>query len=295
MNRNAWIAIAIFSVPCLMAGGVYLASEWRLRNVELPDPFVATIPTDAASIEHGRHVARIRGCFGCHGQSLEGRVYTDQWPWVELAVAPNLAAYAQEHSPATLEAAIRHGIGVDGRALWSMPSYNWTNLSDSDLVALIAFLRSAEVQPSSHPKPKLGWSARWEIASGSVMHMADWVSLVPPLQYQDHPLPAMRLGEYLAMTMCNECHGLDLRGAVAPDGRAPDLAILAAYSEADFRTLLATGTAIGGRDNLNLMSMVARDRFPDLTDEEISSLYFFLNTLGVQPVAEDVPWRPKNE
>ena len=70
-------------------------------------------------------------------------MYTsEQWPWVERAVSPNLAAFVKKQSNAVLEAAIRHGVGHDGRALWSMPSYNWVHLSDYDLTSLIAYLRS---------------------------------------------------------------------------------------------------------------------------------------------------------
>lgn len=279
----------------LTLAGVFLLSEFRLRHVDAPGGFVAEIPGDPETIAYGRHVARIRGCFGCHGQQLQGAVFTEQWPWVERAVAPNLAEYAREHSPAVLEAAIRQGIGRDGRALWSMPSYNWANLSDADLIALIAYLRSAEVITAELPAPKLGWRARWRIATGADEHMAAWVKMVPELQFADHPDPAIRRGEYLAMTMCNECHGLDLRGADNADGSAPDLAVLGAYTDEDFRVLMKTGTALGGRDKLNLMSMIARDRFSALTEEELTSLLTFLRTLPERPLRQNAPWRNQTD
>ena len=294
MNRLTILATTLIVSPLLLLGGVFAGSELRLRDYNEPPAFDAEIPTSANAIARGEHVARIRGCFGCHGQDLEGRVFTEQWPWVERAVAPNLTVHARDHSPAVINAAIRHGVGHDGRALWSMPSYNWTRLSDEDVVALIAYLRSVDVQQTDLPRPKLGLRARWQIATGESLHMADWVALVPELQFQEHPDAAIRLGEYLAMTMCNECHGLDLRGAINPDGPAPDLAILAAYSEDDFRKLMKTGTALGGRDKLFLMSMIARDRFPDLTEDELTALLAYLRTLPEQPVAPDVPWRPRD-
>ena len=291
MRNLLAVFLGIAALLLVSVGGVLIASEIRLRNVEVPPEFVAEIPSDSTTISHGQHVARIRGCFGCHGQQLQGVVYTEQWPWVRRAVAANLAKHAREHTTAELEAAIRHGIGHDGRALWSMPSYNWTNLSDTDLVALIAYLRAAPVIEADLPRPSLGLQARWTIATGAEKHMADWAAMVPELRLQDHPDVSIRRGEYLAMTMCNECHGLDLRGSFNADGPAPDLAVLAAYSDEDFRTLMTTGTAIGGRNNLPLMSMIARDRFPSLTEEELTSLLAFLRTLPGQPVDEDAPWR----
>ncbi|NNC99168.1 MAG: cytochrome c [Gammaproteobacteria bacterium] len=292
MRRLATVFIGLAALMVSLIVGVLVVSELRLRDVTRPPAFVAEIPTDDdAIIAHGEHIARIRGCFGCHGQQLQGVVFTDQWPWVRRAVAPNLARHAREHSVAELELAIRQGIGGDGKALWSMPSYNWRNLSDSDLSALIAYLRAAPITEVGLPKPSLGLKARWWIASGQEQHMADWSQMVPALQLQDHPNPMMRQGEYLAMTMCNECHGLDLRGSINPDGATPDLAILAAYTEADFRVLMKTGTAIGGRSNLPLMSMIARDRFASLTESELKSLLLFLRTLPGQPITENVPWR----
>ena len=292
MRRLAAAMAGLLIVIAILLAGVFVASEIRLRDIDIPPAFVAEIPTDRAAIERGAHVARIRGCFGCHGQKLQGNVFNEEeWPWVRRAVATNLAQYARQHSVAELEAAIRHGIGHDGRALWSMPSYNWANLSNSDLTALIAYLQNAPLTEVELPEPSLGLKARWWIATGAEMHMADWVAMVPELELQNDPDPLVRQGEYLAMTMCNECHGLDLRGSINADGMTPDLAILAAYTDQDFRALMKTGTAIGGRSDLPLMSMIARDRFPSLTEQELRSLLAFLRRLPEQPVPENVPWR----
>lgn len=277
------ICVGLTLLAALVLATITVASEWRLQVDSIPAEFTAKILTDTVRIEHGRHIARTRGCFGCHGRRLEGRVFTE-WPWVKRAVAPPLAEYARSHSVGELEAVIRHGIDPDGRALWSMPSYNWVRLSDADLIALIAFLRSQPAVQSDLPSPDLGWSARWQLITGNAEHMADWAKRVPELQYQDHPDPLIRRGEYLAMTTCIECHGFDLRGDNLSEGGAPDLAILAAYSDDDFRHLMKTGTALGGRDNLPLMSMIARDRFAYLTDQELDDLLVFLRTLPLQTV-----------
>jgi len=103
-------------------GGLFMLSEAQLRDIRYDPPFEHPIPDDAASIERGRYIARTRGCFGCDGQQLEGKNFGDQWDWPARAVAPNLAKYARKHNAVTLEAAIRQGIGADGKALVSMPS-----------------------------------------------------------------------------------------------------------------------------------------------------------------------------
>lgn len=291
--RRRWLA-AIVAVPALVAlaaGAVYATSEWHLRDIATPTAFVLQVPDDPATIERGRHLAVTRGCHGCHGRRLEGHDFGAEWAPVERVVAPNLAAYARKHDAATLEAAIRQGIGADDRALWSMPSYNFAHLRDEDVAALIAFLRSVPVADDPLPQSSLGWTLRWQIATGQETHMVDWVADVPPLRIDPEAQPALARGEYLAMTTCNECHGLDLRGAVFPGDVTPDLAIVSAYPEEDFRRLLTQGVGIGGRKDLGLMSDVAKTRFAHLTDQEFADLRAFLLTIPEQPVAPNVRWR----
>lgn len=292
-SRLFALAAILLALPTVGLAGIYGLSEGKLRDFEAPTAFSEAIPSDAASIERGRHIARTRGCFGCHGQELEGQVFTDEWPWVRRAVAPNLAAVAREASPAELEAAIRQGIGRDGRSLWSMPSYNFVHLRDSDVADLIAFLRSAPVRDQELPRPSLGLRARLAMVRGTEEPMVGWVADVPPRLLGAGDDPALVRGEYLAMTTCNECHGMDLRGAwVESDISPPDLAIVAAYAWEEFNTLMNEGEARDGRTDLGLMSMVAPDRFAYFTEEERRDLYAFLRTLVDRPVPQGVPWRP---
>ncbi len=271
---------------------VYLNSEHYLANVTVDEGFEFADDEDPAFIERGRHIARTRGCFGCHGQELEGLVFAEEWIWVGTAVAPNLASYAREHSPATIEAAVRQGIGHDGRALWSMPSYNFALMTDEDVSALIAFLRSAPVARSAAlPQPDIGFDARYRIFRNEAQHMAEWADRMPGLTLGPLDDPQLVRGEYLAKTTCNECHGFDLRGQVDIDLVMPDLAVLAAYSDEDFRKLMKTGEATGGRTELRLMTMVAKDRFAYFTEQELDDLLAYLRTLPGQPVDHDASWR----
>lgn len=272
-------------------GGLFMLSEAQLRDIRYDPPFEHPIPDDAASIERGRYIARTRGCFGCHGQQLEGNNFDDQWDWPARAVAPNLAKYARESDAATLEAAIRQGIGANGRAFISMPSYNFARLTDADTAALIAFLRSAPVVEHALPSPKIGWRARWDLVFGGETHYEDWADAVPQLRIDPESLPARARGEYLGMTMCNECHGLDLRGANLYGAPTPDLAMVGAIEREEFERIVRTGRGLGDR-HLGLMTLVASDRFPVLTDSDVDNLYLHLSSLLGEPVPQDVFWRP---
>lgn len=291
MRVLTWITGVSIGMALIGFGGVYALSEMKLRDVTYDAPFEHAIPGDAASIEHGRYIARTRGCFGCHGQALEGKDFGEQWDWPARAVAPNLARYAREHDAATIEAAIRQGIGADGKAVVSMPSYNFARLSDADVATLIAFLRTAPVVESDLPSPKLGWIPRWDFAMRGEMHYEDWADAVPSLRIDPKTDPARARGEYLGMTMCNECHGLDLRGANLYGMPTPDLAIVGAIDRDTFERIVRTGRGLGDR-HLGLMTLVAEDRFRLLSDREIDDLYFHLSSLPAEPVPKNVFWRP---
>ncbi len=290
IKRIGLVAVLLLGLAGAGVGAVYVGSERIIADVERVPGFELTLVASADVIEHGRHIARTRGCFGCHGQQLEGMVF-DEWGWSSRSVAPNIAKSARAMDDAALEAVIRQGIGTDGRALWSMPSYNFVHLTDDDLSALILFLRSAEIVDSELPSPSLGLRARWSIVTGAEEHMAAWGEHVPAMITGPDDDPAHVRGEYIAMTTCNECHGFDLRGNISPYGHTPDLAMVRGYDFEQFTTLMKTGTSLDGRDQIPLMSMIARDRFGSFTDQELEDLYAFLTSLADRPVPEDVFWR----
>lgn len=292
MNRTILIPtvglLALLGLaPVVRTGLLHARSEARLREYDPPAAFRGSLPTDAASVENGRRLVVTRGCSGCHGDDLAGRVL----PWAGRAVAVNLTRYVREHDMAAFEAAVRHGIGADGRALVSMPSYMFLPMTDDDLLDIAACLHSLPVADDDLPEPMLDKQTRRALVDGTRLHVADYVKLVPPLRHQDDGADAaLSLGEYIARTACTECHGLDLRGWVEEGWFAPDLAMAASYPEAEFAKLMHDGIALGNRE-LKTMSGVARARFSHFTDEERSSLHAFLRSLVHEPVSENVPWR----
>ncbi len=279
-----FIGIMIVLLSCVAR--VYGYSEYLLQQNEQSKSFQLTLTANEAVLQQGKHLARTRGCFGCHGQQLQGRVFTDQWDWVKRAVAPNLVTFANRHDAGVLEQAIRQGIGADGRALWSMPSYNFTRLSDDDISAMILYFQSAPVVQQNLPEPAMGLSARWWLISGQIPHMQQMVQEVPELKFSASEDISLKKGEYMAMTTCNECHGLDLQGEEFSDMSTPSLAaLIKAYNEADFRRLMKQGISTDNRDDLGLMTRVAKDRFAYFTDDELSDLYGFLSQLEIVPKA----------
>ncbi|HVK80275.1 MAG TPA: c-type cytochrome [Verrucomicrobiae bacterium] len=288
-----WLGLTLGALTlCALGfvGWVYAASEAHYRSFPAPPAFTQPIPEDATTIAYGQRLARTRGCYGCHGEALQGEI---MWGNVQT---PNLPALARSETPAALEAAIRHGIGHDGRALYSMPAYNFLRMRDEDVAALIAFLRTA---PVSTEAPSGDWAPwfervstdfviRLEIAKGADGAIPQHLHLVPELSQQQNADARIARGEYLAMTGCNECHGMSLRADYPWPSDAPDLIVMGAYSEPDFTRLMREGTPSSGAE-LPMMGPVARGRFTHWTDDEIADLYVYLTDMSRRAIEAEAP------
>jgi mono/diheme cytochrome c family protein len=161
-----------------------------------------------------------------------------------------------------------------------MPSHLFTHLSDAEMQALIAWLRTHRPAGEDHPLPTFGPRAKKEIAAGT------WRSSAADVAKDGQSWPpdagaAHALGRYIVRATCAECHGLDLKGEPdqEKDRPAPPLAVVAAYDSNQFRHLLRTGEPIGGRE-LRLMSGVVRWRYARLTDAELDAVYAYLKTVA---------------
>lgn len=283
------LAAAIPITALLLLYGV---SEVRLRAHDMPPGFDDPIPATVEALARGERIARTRGCHECHGTRLEGRDRTEEWPGHGRVVAPNLARYAREHTASEVERAVRHGIDARGRALWLMPSHGFARLRDEDVAALISYLRQHPVSTDSLQRRYTTIEVRWAVATQGAMDNATWVRAVPPLQTTpERDGAVVHEGEYLAMTSCTECHGPDLRGARVDSVSAPDLAVAATYSRAEFERLMRRGVNRSGNADLPTMSRTARSRFLHWTAPEVDALHAFLTTLPARPVASGVFWR----
>jgi mono/diheme cytochrome c family protein len=255
---------------------VYVQSERILNRTYAVTPVTLAIPTDAASIEEGRRLATLRGCFnGCHGKGAGGVVFFNE-PIIARLNAPNLTAAVRKFSDTELVTLIRHGVRPDGRSMFVMPSEAFIYLTDDDLVRIIAFLRSLPAQPGPVASVALGPVGRIGLVTGRFALVAELIAqtVPPPEATSDEG----RFGRYLARTTCAQCHAASLRGDSNPEFTSPDLRVTAAYSQDDFARLMRTGEAIGGR-NLPTMGPWARGHLSLLTDAEIAALWSYLHAL----------------
>ncbi len=253
-----------------IAGGRVLAQRW-----DVPLTSIA-IPDDSATVAEGRRLAAIRGCTGCHKEDLSGQLFFDD-PLIARVTATNLSTRIPDYSDGELARMIRHGVGLDGTSSPAMPSSMFYHLSDRDVGAIIAFLRTVPPVENDLPTTTIRLMGRFGLVAGQyhtqatlIDHEAD---RIPPVTEEGTPN-----GHYLAYTTCTECHGPTLEGGGF--SAAPPLVIVRGYSADEFTRLMRSGVPRGGQE-LEMMGGVARSRFSHFSEEEIAALYEYLGSMGV--------------
>ena len=238
-----------------------------LRPVELPH--------DAAAIAEGARLATLVGCRSCHNEGHGGAWEPVDWSYGRIA-PPALPAMAARYSDAELARLIQHGVRRDGASLFTMPTLSERWLADADVARIIAWMRTLKASPGDSPlQTWYGPKARWQMLTGSFKPGAQVVRVAMPTR----PVDA---GSYFVHALCAECH--DVHQA-RPGGEhpAPALApIAAAYTDADFRTLLKTGFGAGGRE-VGFMTTIVRENLHALSDTEIDQIHAYLRAEATPP------------
>jgi len=270
-----WISIAAglaAGAYLLWIGYIYLVSEAVIeRHYTLPSSLIAA-STDEDALARGRHLMRIAGCYGCHGESLEGRNLKLSR---DLPIfSGNLRALASQYTDPDFERAIRRGLMPDARPIWLMPSETYAYMREKDVEDIIAVIRAMPPQKAPPHKLTFNWRARRAIVAGTLVpNSPEANEIVMPVDEG----PRYEGGRYLATIACAQCHGGDLTG----QGYAPDLDIALSYSRPQFFRLLREGRSTHGW--LPVMSPLAFQRFRDFKDYEIMALYDYLEARKTLP------------
>jgi cytochrome c553 len=260
----------IAAVAVVAVAGVYGVSAWEMsaRHAVI-GPALRVMPAASMAAEGGR-LAHVNGCYGCHGDNLTGRLFVDRF-YIGRLSAPNLTRIMPHYSDQQIADVIREGVRVDGTGVVVMPSHALVRLADADVAAMIAHFRTLDPRPDAAQDPRFGPLLRALIVAGELPiepAVVDRRQLGPPQR------PAL-LGPYLARTTCAMCHGMDLHGEMQTE--SPNLfSVVPAYSLAEFKTLLSTGVAIGGR-KLGLMTEMSQAGLKYLRDDEVAELHVYLS------------------
>jgi len=293
MKRRTWgrAGLAGLGALALFSAWVYGSTEARLRARY--DVKIAPLSrrTTGDAISRGEHVAHaLAKCTTCHGEDLGGRVIAES-PLLGLLSAPNLSpASGVARSDEQLLRALLHGLKADGRPLVLMPSHEIAQLSDADLSAVIAYLRSVPPVARAVPPLRVGPLYRLLLAFQRVELPAERIDHSRARAAPEVDPASAQYGEYLSKTGgCYGCHGSTLAGGPIPGlppGTPPAADIrpqaLAAWSYDDFEHALRHGVRPDGRQLAEIMPWRAMSK---LTDAEVKALYVYLKAEKSQKIS----------
>src|SRR5688572_9481432 len=148
----AYVVVGIVVLVLTVAGIGYAVSNSRINKTYTIDQPALAIPTDSASVERGKHIAVALGkCVDCHGEDLSGKIFIDAPP-VGTIIADNLTGGAggvgKAYTDADWVRTLKHGVRPDGKSVIFMPAQEYASLGDTDLAALIAYLK--QLPPVDH-------------------------------------------------------------------------------------------------------------------------------------------------
>lgn len=233
--------------------------------------------TEAAKVAHGKRLAVILDCTGCHGANLQGQNVTDDEPSYGDMNAPNLTLALTKYSDADIVRLMRQGVPKDGREFWFMPVESFQFLSDPDMAAVIAYLRTFKPAGKQLPPIKKGKGFQEDVERGFGNAKAQ-IARYRAKQPVDLG-PAHARGRYLVETTCTACHNGELQGY---DGFTPNLDIGGSYSTEELTKLLTTGEGKVKKD-LGMMSEVAKNHFSHLTPGERAAVVAYIKARVDRP------------
>ena len=243
---------------CLAVGLLTLAATaCASRDAESPKAEAAAVATavafdganyanDSAKTAHGERIATLFHCSGCHGADFSGNDFGAMFPIVKGLWASNISLAMPAMSDTVLERLLREGVHPD-REIYVMPSKQLQFLSERDMGALIAFLRTIPPAGKPTPAPPAGFEAAvtarlpddyWltlkEGEKRGYHNAAEEVAYFAANQPPDVG-PQLARGRMIASSLCSTCHGAALDGLGEPAG---DIQGALTYDDAAFDRLL---------------------------------------------------------
>jgi mono/diheme cytochrome c family protein len=215
------LALVIVSLASVIGYGFYrfeqLSKELHPLHPELAR---IVIPTSAEAVALGKRIYAVRsGCIDCHGPDLAGVPIMEDEAMGFIYGANITPFKTHQRTDAELARAIRYGINHEGRSLRAMPSFDYEGLSESDLSALIAYLRSVPSVEKSDRENRFGPVSKLLSAFGKLPLLFPARFIDQTKGFADKPAegPTAEFGQYLVQS-CTGCHGAQLTGGPIPGG-----------------------------------------------------------------------------
>ncbi|MEW6286523.1 MAG: c-type cytochrome [Chloroflexota bacterium] len=289
-----WLGIVLGSlvgVILLAAIVLFLIGNARLTKHYDFEPSNLTLPTDAASIEFGKHRVETL-CQGCHGADLGGIIGWFNDPALGSIDTANLTSgeggIGSDFTTEDFVRAIRHGVRPTGEPLFMPAVASTAYLSDEDLAAIIAYVKT--IPPVDRVTQGKNFTPL-----ATILYAAGVLPKLP-VEYVSHDVQVTApqrgataaYGEYLVNTNdCRICHGPQLNGAKSPDPTktwiSPNLTPggeLSFWTEEQFIQTLRTGVTPSGHE---LSDEMPWKDYRNFYDEELQAIWLYLQSLPNLP------------
>jgi mono/diheme cytochrome c family protein len=281
-----WLTVTLTGLSALIAtvmAVLFLTGLVRMstRSAPLRQLQVAGTPEQ---LQRGAAIAA-SFCGSCHSRTAPLTGDFDVGSKLPISVGTFVAANLTPTgrlgawSDAEVFRAIRNSVDADGHWLMIMSYTNASRLSDSDIQAVIAYLRSrpAAGRPTATPPDRLNFLGVLLLGAGLLPQGQPVVTAAIAAPRKSS---TAQYGEYiLRYSDCRACHGADLRGGVAgqlgPIG--PDLRLVSRWTAPEFINTLRTGVDPGGHQLREDMPWREIGR---MDDEELTAVYNTLRELG---------------
>jgi mono/diheme cytochrome c family protein len=288
--RRAWvrwpgaILAGLLMALCTLVGVVALLGVYKLEAPHANPHADIEVAASPERIARGERLAYL--CANCHSSAGQLPLAGGTENFVEALgtlVAPNLTPGGplKDWSDGEIIRAIREGLDRQGRALLIMPAEYFRYLSDDDVQALVAYLRTQPPVERQTPENRMNLLGTALVGAGVFPTTAQPPSAAPIANPPGGVVPER--GKYLVdIAGCRSCHGADLAGG-DPQGFTPVgphlPAIAAAWSAEDFVKTIRTGIDPAGHA-IDPLNMPWRELSAAYSDEELRAIYVYLRTLS---------------
>lgn len=291
---NKWVkrtSLLLVSLALIGVGTVVVGKaegERKLaRKIALTVAPVAS-RSDPSHIEQGRYLFTTRGCADCHGASGGGKTVIKEGPM--LVISPNITAGANSvttgYGNEDWVRTVRHGVKPNGNPVMIMPSEDYNRLTDDDMAALIAYIKTLPPVAGNEPVVQLPTAVKVMYAFGLMQDAAEKIDHALPPSQPVAAAVSLEHGAYVANT-CISCHGARLSGGKIP-GAPPTWpatanltpgkgTAMARYPSAEaFIAALHSGRRPDGSEISPVMPFTS---FRAMSETDLRALYVYLKSL----------------
>ncbi len=235
---------------------IYVDMKIRIDKAYVIQPEPINVSYDSVNVELGRKLVGTRVCAECHGDDFGGKIIHEDGMIGRVSsrnITKGKGGLPEDYSEADWVMALKHGVGRDNKPLLFMPSNEFSQMSEKDMAAIIAFM-STVPKVDREDLPMRPGPLAYVLAEFDVIPLVPAEKMDHTIPFAKHVEPGINIeyGKYLAV-VCTNCHGPELKGGgpLVPGGSpVADLSSTGAASKwthDEFVNTLHTGVRPNGK------------------------------------------------